>query len=78
MCKDGGECESENTFQALRTVHRPVRANYCGVKAGHASYVYQWVVLHATKIKLKLKVKVTVLQALRLCTGRTAHRGIEV
>jgi hypothetical protein len=23
----------------------------------------------------KLKVKVTLVQALRLCTGRTAHRG---
>ena len=23
----------------------------------------------------KVKVKVTLLQALRLCTGRTAHRG---
>ena len=25
--------------------------------------------------KLKVKVKVTLVQALRLCTGRTAHRG---
>ena len=26
-------------------------------------------------VKVKVKVKVTVVQALRLCTGRTAHRG---
>ena len=25
--------------------------------------------------RIKLKVKCTLLQALRLCTGRTAHRG---
>jgi len=25
--------------------------------------------------KIKVKVKVTLVQALRLCTGRTAHRG---
>jgi hypothetical protein len=24
---------------------------------------------------IKIKVKVTLVQALRLCTGRTAHRG---
>ena len=73
MVKDGGECASENTFQALRTVHRPVRANCCGVKAVHASNVYQCVVLLATKVKVK--VKVTLVQALRLCTQRTARRG---
>ena len=27
------------------------------------------------KTKVKVKVKVTLVQALRLCTGRTAHRG---
>jgi hypothetical protein len=27
------------------------------------------------KMKVKVKVKCTLLQALRLCTGRTAHRG---
>jgi hypothetical protein len=27
------------------------------------------------RIKVKVKVKVTLVQALRLCTGRTAHRG---
>jgi len=27
------------------------------------------------KFVLVLKVKVTLVQALRLCTGRTAHRG---
>ena len=29
---------------------------------------------HRTTLKLKKKVKVTLVQALRLCTGRTAHR----
>jgi len=28
-----------------------------------------------SKVKVKVKVKVTLVQALRLCTGRTAHRG---
>jgi len=27
---------------------------------------------------VKVKVKCTVVQALRLCTGCTAHRGVEV
>ena len=27
---------------------------------------------------IKGKVKVTFVQALRLCTGRTSHRGVEV
>jgi hypothetical protein len=27
-------------------------------------------------IKVKVKVKFTLVQALRLCTGRTDHRGI--
>ena len=26
----------------------------------------------------KVKVKFTLVQALRFCTGRTAHRGVEV
>jgi hypothetical protein len=28
-----------------------------------------------TQQKLKVKIKCTFVQALRLCTGRTAHRG---
>jgi len=27
------------------------------------------------KVKVKVKGKCTIVQALRLCTGRTAHRG---
>jgi hypothetical protein len=27
------------------------------------------------KVKVKVKVKVTLVQALRFCKGRTAHRG---
>ena len=27
------------------------------------------------KVKVKVKVKCTIVQALRLCTGRTVHRG---
>jgi hypothetical protein len=34
--------------------------------------MYKKIVL---KGMLKVKVKVTIVQALRLCTGRTAHRG---
>jgi hypothetical protein len=29
----------------------------------------------SVKVKVKVKVKCAVAQALRLCTGRTAHRG---
>jgi len=29
----------------------------------------------ASNMEGKVKVKVTLVQALRLCTGRTAHRG---
>ena len=29
----------------------------------------------STEMKVKGKVKVTLVQALRFCTGRTAHRG---
>jgi len=31
-----------------------------------------------TIFRKKVKVKVTLVQALRLCTGRTAHRGSRV
>ena len=31
--------------------------------------------LHCIELWVKVKVKVTLVQALRLCTGRTAHRG---
>ena len=48
--------------------------NWCGFprKVPHQSYRLQ------RKLELpfwKVKVKVTLVQALRLCTGRTAHRG---
>jgi len=29
-------------------------------------------------VKVKVKVKGTLVQALRLCTGRTAHTGVEI
>ena len=31
--------------------------------------------LELCKVKVKVKLKCTLVQALRLCTGRTAHRG---
>jgi len=30
------------------------------------------------KVKVKVKVKCTLVRTLRLCTGRAAHRGVEV
>ena len=36
--------------------------------AGHSTFL-------RTAPAYKVKVKVTLVQALRLCTGRTAHRG---
>ena len=35
---------------------------------------YLVIIIHVLLLKVK-KVKVTLVQALRLCTGRTAHRG---
>jgi hypothetical protein len=35
-------------------------------------YLCKWV---AASVDTKVKVKVTLVQALKLCTGRTAHRG---
>ena len=32
------------------------------------------VLSNEVKVKVKVKVKCTLVQALRLCTGRTAHR----
>jgi hypothetical protein len=34
-----------------------------------------WLVLDTVLFIKKVKVKVTLVQALKLCTGRTAHRG---
>ena len=48
----------------------------------HAINMYEWnkctIALILTSVIVgvkKVKVKVTLVQALRLCTGRTAHRG---
>jgi hypothetical protein len=34
-----------------------------------------YVVVTAVEVKVKVKVQCTLVQTLRLCTGRTAHRG---
>jgi hypothetical protein len=34
--------------------------------------------LYKVNVKVKVKVKCTLVQALRLCTGRTARREVEV
>jgi hypothetical protein len=38
---------------------------------------WQHVHIYEIEAEGKVKVKVTLVQALRLCTGRTAHRGVE-
>jgi len=41
--------------------------------------VFLILLLHSViKVKVKGKVKCTIVQAMRLCTGRMAHGGIEV
>ena len=53
-----------------------------GAKFGQMLQCQWWILegmkcFNATAVscKVKVKVKVTLVQALRLCTGRTAHRG---
>ena len=36
------------------------------------------ITVRVVKVKVKVKVKCTLVQALRLCTGRTTHRLVEV
>jgi len=41
----------------------------------HLHYVFVWRCPTVCTLHLTVKVKVTLVQALKLCTGRTAHRG---
>ena len=43
-------------------------------KLGNVSCVLECDVMQC-KVKVKVKIKCTLVQTLRLCTGRTAHRG---
>jgi hypothetical protein len=38
-------------------------------------FIYSMIIIHGYIRMFGLNVKVTVVQALRLCTGRTAYRG---
>jgi hypothetical protein len=42
----------------------------CSKKSSEGLILFAYVLL-----RIKVKVKVTLVEALRLCTGRTAHRG---
>jgi hypothetical protein len=43
----------------------------------HGKYIqlYLFILVVKVKVKIKVKVKCTLVQSLRLCTGRTAYRG---
>jgi len=43
--------------------------------AVHKNTAHNLLDLEDEKLKVKVKVKCTLVQVLRLCTGRTAHRG---
>jgi len=53
----------------------------CGAHRGNVEKVFvhftdMYSLVHS--VKGNIKVKCTLVQALRLCTGRPAHRGVEV
>jgi len=64
-----GECQY---FRETYGVHIQGNAAFLDHVPVSLSYVPEW--LSTVKGK-KVKVKVTLVQALRLCTGRTAHMG---
>jgi hypothetical protein len=45
------------------------------IMEGSVSFFLTCLCVEPLNIRFKKKVKVTLVQALRLCTGRTAHRG---
>jgi len=54
----------------IHAVYRQAGSSTCTAMFGTEHIVYR-----ALTVKKKSKVKFTLVQALRLCTGRTAHRG---
>ena len=64
------------TLEALLKVQEEHRSqNYAELREQKSYYVFIWEVMVKLKVKVKVKVKVILVQALRLCTGRTAYRG---
>ena len=64
-------------FYTLGNMHCKISKNYCNF--GSAALLkckkLKAHCIHVPMANVKVKVKVTLVQALRLCTGRTAHRG---
>ena len=55
-----------------------LRYRYCGTDANittRGKYSVPWKEDIMNCLRVKKKVQCTIVQALRLCTGRTAHRG---
>ena len=70
-------------FVSKLTLLIELRFIMCGLKSSHHSLrskpifgipVKDMLKNVAAPLNLKVKIKVTLVQALRLCTGRTAHR----
>jgi hypothetical protein len=61
-----------NTFTYLR-YHVYIGRRIFGHKRDEVTL--EWRKLHNEELKWSVKVKCTLVQALRLCTGRTTHRG---
>jgi hypothetical protein len=53
----------------IRAVYRQAGSSTCTAMSGTEHTVYMYITL------TEKKVKITLVQALRLCTGRTAHWG---
>ena len=53
--------------------------NFCSA-FGNTGTIFHYLILWYQKEirRVTVKVKVTLVQALRLCTGRTAHRGSRI
>jgi hypothetical protein len=73
---------TSNNHSVLVAVRYAGRDLYTGRPLTHSDYTrscIHTIVLLRMNTKLletcKIKVKCTLVQALRLCTGRTAHRG---
>ena len=66
-----------STTNGLSQHHRKGRTNPERQSAGRQHFVRSRQIFVGTK-RVKVKVKCTLVQALMLCTGRSAHRGSRV
>jgi len=68
-------------YQSISRLHKDVHLDLIYHSSFLLSCYHKHIQIHVRKQEtclVKSKEKVTLVQALKLCTGRTAHRGIEV